>query len=599
LKEFTSIQANIFTVAGAVGVTVATGAYAAGRGIQTLVDRGQHQQTLGLNSPTARSGWLGIVGGVTSVVSGGTMAAAAAATRAAKAIPLAAQIAIKSVAVGSSVVNGLVVSNELANIIVKALNEEEITALDEFQFKSSVLFLTHSVISTVQVRPLINSVGENSSGGFVGVIKALMKRISEIAGPTKTVGFLRDIVGYSLTVLTIAAGKVLSLLSVCHVVGRKLMEIANSLLTSMHNCVMEVGELLGQFWESWNKEMAEVIDTICRAFGVKDWSELVIRFCRLIEFGHIRKIASILITERRSLVDGGSIAMTSHKRQAVCDKSAVVDTDNGPNRLVDGENPNCVRYYDEVTNIHAKFVDQQMCRNPADFCKYMMFVCKFVKSQLRKKKSNYEKTWEMVKDVKNVDDFKKQYGISGDPDNHFLQEVFDEFRNKEQDAFTLLLLTYMNQNAGTTAQQEEQGQGFLDAEGARFYPFYSIRGKASNGMPSEQQYREMAAKLTGRSADRHNIHISASGDMAVIQATDVVTERSADRDSIYISASSDTAVIQATDVVTERSADRDSIYISASSDTAVIQATDVVMVRCWLEDGNVSGIAAVLRTSSE
>jgi hypothetical protein len=340
----------------------------------------------------------------------------------------------------------------------------------------------------------------------------------------------------------------------------------------MRNCVLQVGELLGRFWESWNKEMAEVIDTICRAFGVKHWSELVIKGCRLIKIEHIKKIASILITERRSLVDGGSIEMTSHKRQGVSDKSDVVDTDNGTNSLVDGENPTGVRYYDEVTNIHAKFVDLQMCRNPEDICKYTTFVCKFVKSQLQKKKSNYEKMWKMVKDAKNVDDFKKQYGISGDPDNHFLQEVFDEFRNEEQDAFTLLLLTYMKQNAGTSAQQEEQGQGFLDAEGTRFYPFYSMRGKGRKGMPSEQQYREMAAKWTGRSADRHNIHISASGD---------------------------TAVIQATDVVTERSADRDSIYISASSDTAVIQATDIVTVRCWLEQGKVSGIAAVLRTSSE
>jgi hypothetical protein len=39
--------------------------------------------------------------------------------------------------------------------------------------------------------------------------------------------------------------------------------------------------------------------------------------------------------------------------------------------------------------------------------------------------------------------------------------------------------------------------------------------------------------------------------------------------------------------------------MSDSGDTAVIQATDTMMVQCWLEDGKVSGIAALLSTSSE
>ena len=84
------------------------------------------------------------------------------------------------------------------------------------------------------------------------------------------------IVGCSPTVLTIAEGTGLSL-SVCSLVGRKLIEITKSLLrglTSMCNYVLEVGELLRQLWESWNKEMSEVVDIICRAFGVKHWSEL-------------------------------------------------------------------------------------------------------------------------------------------------------------------------------------------------------------------------------------------------------------------------------------------------------------------------------------
>jgi hypothetical protein len=397
--------------------------------------------------------------------------------------------------------------------------------------------------------------GKNSSRGSSGSIRALKNQISEFVEPTEACNSVPGvIVGCLPTVLTVAEGTELSLFSVCSVVGRKLIEITKSLLgglTSMYNYMLEVGELLNQFWESWNKEVAEVVDVICQAFGVKHWSELVIKGCRHIESGHIREMAGTVIAEKRSLVQCGSTAMPSHQRQAVSDNSAVVGTSDGRNSLVDGGTQTYESYYDEIANILAKFVDRQMFRNPADFCKYMVFICKFVKSQLQENESRYKKSWEMVKhfnpDVK-IEDFKKQYGISGNPNNHFLQEVFNEFKKEGQDMFTLLQLTYVSQNAGTSAQEEEHGQGFLDADGVRFYPFYSVRGLARNGLLSEQQYREVAAKLT---------------------------EQHADTDSIYISASGDTAFIQ------------------------VNAAADVIMVQCWPEDGMVSGIAAVLHTPSE
>ena len=148
-----------------------TGVYAAGRNIQTLVDRDQHQQSIGLDSAETRNCWLGIGGGVMGIVSGGTMTAAAKTAQAAATMPLAGQVAIKSVAVGSCVHNGLAVSNVLANIIVKARNEKEITALDVFQLTSTVLFFTHSVISTRQAMSLINSMGKKGQGDFLVIQK--------------------------------------------------------------------------------------------------------------------------------------------------------------------------------------------------------------------------------------------------------------------------------------------------------------------------------------------------------------------------------------------------------------------------------------------
>jgi len=60
---------------------------------------------------------------------------------------------------------------------------------------------------------------------------------------------------------------------------------------------------------------------------VKLWSEIVIKGWRLIDSGHIKAMASILIAEERSLVECGSTAMPSHQRQIISDNSAIVSID--------------------------------------------------------------------------------------------------------------------------------------------------------------------------------------------------------------------------------------------------------------------------------
>ena len=537
-----SSKQYLFTIVGAAVVSVLTGAYGAGRNIQTLMDRDEHQQSIGLDSAEARNCWLGIGGAVIGIVSAGTVAASAKSAQTDAEMSLARKIAIQSVVYGSCILNGLAVGNGIVNIIVKVRNEEEITALDVFQLTSAVLFFTHSVISAHEARSLINSMGKNSSGEYSDGIRAFMNRISQVCNCARVVTTV-----ISPTVSkTAAAG--LSILSVLNMVGRKLIEIAKRGLTHMWNCLLEVGDLLCQYWESWNKEMDEVIDKICQAFGVKHWSELVNKGCTRIEYGHIRAMAGNLIAERRDLVDCGSKAMPSHQGQAISDNSDVVGTNDGTNSVVDGETQN---YYDEITNIYAKSVGRQTCRNPEDVCRYMRFVCKFVKSQVQKKMSGYNKSWEMLKRSNpdaNIEDFKKEYGISGSPNSHFLQEVFNEFNSEEQDAFISLQLAYEKHNAGTSAQEEEHRQGFLNSDGVRFYTFYSMSGLASNGMLSKQQYLELVEEFTGQRADTDSIRLSACGDIAVIQVND---------------------------------------------------AAGAVMVQCWPEDGKVSGIAAVLHTPSE
>jgi hypothetical protein len=564
LKEFISIHENktfffFFSISGAAAVSMLSGGYTAGRSIQTLVDRGQHQQSIGLDTAESRNCWLGIGGCLMSLASGGATAAIARTAQTGAPVALAGQIAIKSVTVGSCVFNALGVTNGLANIITKAVSGKEITALDIFQFTSAVFFFTNSIISTQQALSLINSMGQDSPGGLQGIIQGFMNKISETVKQNNACQSIPPVIGGWSPMMS-ATAKGTTLFCICKWVSLKLFEITERLwkgLISMRDCVVEVRELLVNFWESWKEEIAKVAERICKEFGVKHWSEIVIRGLRLLagaEPCYIREMAGTLITEKRSLVNCGTTVMPSQQRQVISGHDAVGGTvshnNNGPNSLVVEETETSVSYDDEVISILAKFVGRQGCRNPADFAEYMTFICKFVKSQFLEEKSHYEKTWAAVKkfspDV-NVEDFVKEYGISGNPNNHFIQEVFKKFRSEEKDGFTLLKLAYDSQNVCTSAQKLG-GQTSFEGDGVSFHPFYNKHGLASNKMLSKEQYCEMAAELTGQHADRDSICMSACGTTAVMQVNGGV---------------------------------------------------DIIMVHCLLEDGKVSGIAALLRSPSE
>ena len=242
----------------------------------------------------------------------------------------------------------------------------------------------------------------------------------------------------------------------------------------------------------------------------------------------VKELAGTVIAERKCLSNCETTVMPSQQNQVIADSSDVGTAsciNNGPNSMVEEEMETSVSYDDEVINILAKFVDREMCRNPADFPRYMTFICKFVKSQFQEEKSQYEKMYEIVKYYMDVEDFDKKYGISGNPTNHFFNKVFEKFKDEGKNGFTLLKLAFESQDA-CTSTREKRGQSSFDVDGVGFYPFYNKVGLASNGMLSKEQYCEMAAELTGQQVDRDNIYISACSAMAVMQvhaSADIIT----------------------------------------------------------------------------
>jgi len=471
------------------------------------------------------------------------MTAIAKATNTHRTMALATQIVVKSVTCPSRVDNDLGLTNDLAKFIVKAVNREEITSLNIFQFTSAFLFFTNSVISKHHAVSLISSLGKNSLEGDFDTSKFFMNQTSESAAETDFFEVISQLIAGDSPKMPFTVKEIF--LRVCRWVRKKLTELAEF----MYDYIVKIGEFLRKFWERWNKETDEVTDKIYQTFDVKRWSEPVGA-----QPGHIREIARIVIAERRSLVNCGTAVMPSQQSQVIADNSAVGGTasciSKGPNSLVNEEAEISVSYDDEVINILAKFVDREGCRNTANFAKYMTFICKFVKSQFQEEKSHYEKAWKVVKnlcpDVK-VEDFQRQYGISGNPNNHFFNKVCEKFKGEEKNGFTLLKLAYESQNACTSAQEDHK-QGSFDVDGVIFYPFYNKLGSASNGMLSKEQYCEMATELTGQQVDRDSIYISASSGMAVMR-------------------------------------------VNASR--------DIITVQCLLEDGKISGIAAVLHSPQE
>jgi len=123
-KEFISIKErkkNLFFISGAFAVSALTGVYATGRSIQTLVDRRQHQQNIGLRSSESRSCWLGIAGNVIGIASGGATVAAGSSA----AMAMAEQIVLKSVKTGSFAMGG---TNFLTNKIRKLSTRRKFAA---------------------------------------------------------------------------------------------------------------------------------------------------------------------------------------------------------------------------------------------------------------------------------------------------------------------------------------------------------------------------------------------------------------------------------------------------------------------------------------
>ncbi|XP_069674752.1 uncharacterized protein [Periplaneta americana] len=517
--------------------TVSSGGYAAGRSIHTLVDRSRHKQSIGLDNAESRNCWLGIGGSAIGIASGGAVAAAAKMAQAGETVSLAGQIAMKSITATSCIVNALGVANGLANIVVKVIDDEPLSTLDIFQFSSSVLFFTCSVISTYQAKTLLNSISKGEN------VTKMMSRISEFASNTEETftgvvelsqceGLTGFIIGNTSIMNSPSVQQ--SFLTLWKWTCTKIDKLTKSLLKGVITTTKymhKVGCLLYNLWESWNKEIDEVVEKICKAFGVKHWSDIVIEGSRILtecEPSKIREIAGTIISEIRAMnINNIPVEYSDRTRITAginASDRAVEEPVPGPRQMRSfhesvNEETQTALSGDEIFNIQAKFVELQHCKSLPDFLRYMKFVCKFVKAEVDKERNNYDEMLRMVREYSpdvNIEDFNKKYGICGSPGGHFFHKVLNKFTSKDGDGFFMLKLAYDSKNACLSAQEQEN-ERFCENEDCAIDYFYNKTGLAPNGFLNKDQFCELATELTEKHCDESNVTIEENGNTSVLQ----------------------------------------------------------------------------------
>ena len=196
---------------------------------------------------------------------------------------------------------------------------------------------------------------------------------------------------------------------------------------------------------------------------------------------------------------------------------------------------NAVRVTSGMTNKIRKLMTRRdFARRLANF-----YDCKNLPSQ---KEKSLEKMWGIVKDFMNVEVFHEKYRISGIPNDHFFQEVFNVFKGKKKYGFSLSFLDTAN-----TLSQD-------DVDKFRSDLLKNMPGLSCNGNQSEGQNCMLEAELT---EERNSIYmyeyggnmpgLSCNGNQSEEQNCKLESELAGNTDSICISECGDTAITKGND----------------------------------------------------
>ena len=455
--------------------------YCRNAAIANLRDRDVHKQSIGLKNAEARNCYLGIVGSVLGIAGGGVVGATARAAQTGESIAMASQIALRSVTGTACAINSLGVVNGIANIVQKVAEDEKVTALDVFHVTSSVLFFTGSVITAHQATQLIRNANEN--GNIFG-------KFSKIANGTfssgTAIGEITIVANPSVECITSYSQFVTICKDICSLLwelGKQLWSKLISLTQYMDHIVPYMKEL----WESWNQEIKMVIEKICQRFGKKNTIEAF----KYIKDGRVdlKKVSMELFSAMKEFQQH----LLPSPQDGVCD-----------------------RYLDSAIEVTEKFAGQG-CPSSGEFVKYTKFTCEFIRNEFVKKKQEHERLVNMTRKFSPhvpVDDIYRELGINKDINQHFLDEVMEEFRDGH--GFSHLKIFY---ETGKSLSNESSTTLFEQG------PFKVIeleeeQGRAADGWLDTDQYFGIAKTLIEEEASEKNVCLQQDAGTAIMIVRD-------------------------------------------------------------------------------
>nr|CAD7197667.1 unnamed protein product [Timema douglasi] len=124
------------------------------RSVSTLVDKGNHGQSIGLKDSEARSCYLTIVGGALGMASGAGVKLVSRMAQNGEVMSKAGRILVTALNMSSLAANGAGVLNSLI-LMRERYKSGDLTNLEIFQFASQVLFFTNSLINIKTANAII------------------------------------------------------------------------------------------------------------------------------------------------------------------------------------------------------------------------------------------------------------------------------------------------------------------------------------------------------------------------------------------------------------------------------------------------------------
>lgn len=144
-------------IAASAVASVSTGAYGAARSGHALYDRATHSQSIDISDADARSCWLSIVGSSLGFAQGRMVSSMTEAAKAGEVLNKAGRIAFVIIQTGSLTLSGIGIIHSLADLIDKT-ERNQLTSLDVFQFSTSILFFTNSLVNVKTASTIIKEV---------------------------------------------------------------------------------------------------------------------------------------------------------------------------------------------------------------------------------------------------------------------------------------------------------------------------------------------------------------------------------------------------------------------------------------------------------